>query len=155
MYTEDDLKSVKRQIRSLLIKIAILFAIFLTISLLLANNLSNPIGLIILVVGLCICEFIWGIYGKPVATYKKFLQEILTGRKRQQRNYVIDVGSKPVYKDNELFYYEILVKEDREDEMEQMLLQDTNKTFPSIEKGSWYEFTLYQNYIVDLEEIYT
>ncbi len=153
MYTENDFLSVKKQIQSVLIKVLIIFAIFLTISLVVAKNVSNPLGLFILVIGLCVCEFIWGIYGKPVVTYKKFLQEILTGRQRQQERYVVDIGEEPVYKDNRLFYYEILVKEDEEDDMEQMLLIDSNKVFPSIKEGKWYEFALYQNYVVDVKEI--
>lgn len=153
MYTEDDLISVRSQIRGLIIKIVILFAIFLTVSLILAKNISNPLGLFILIVGLCICEFIWGIYGKPVVIYKKFLQELLTGRKRQQTGYVVSIGSEPVYKDNKLFYYEIFIKENVDDDIDKMLLMDNNKDFPPIEKGKWYEFTLYQNYIVDMKEI--
>ena len=37
--------------------------------------------------------------------------------------------------------------------MEQMLLIDSNKVFPSIKEGKWYEFALYQNYVVDVKEI--
>lgn len=153
MYTNDDFNSVKKQIRSVLIKVAIIFAVFLTISLIVAKNVSNPLGLFILIIGICIDGFIWGIYGKPVVIYKNFVREILTGRKQKRNGYVVRIGSEPTYKDNRLFYYEVFVKDDEDEEMEQMLLLDSNKEFPNMQENSWYEFELYQNYIIDVEKM--
>ena len=155
MYTSDDFYAIKRQIRSVLIKVAIIFAVFLTISLIIAKKISNPLGLLVLIIGICIDEFIWGIYGKPVVTYKKFVREILTGRERQKRGYIVEIGAEPVYKDNKLFYYEIFIKEDKSDDVEQMLLLDSNKELPDLQYGRWYEFQLYQNYIIDVQKATT
>ena len=153
MYTKDDFDALKKQVLTWVIVLLGVFGIFLTIALLVSKNVSNPLGLFILVIGVCVDEFIWGVYLRPVVTYRKFVREILTGRERQRRGYVVDIGEKPVYKDNKLFYYEVFIQEDESDDVKQMLLLDGNKEPQSIKNDNWYEFDIYQNYITGINPI--
>lgn len=153
MYTEQDLMQTKTQIRDTSIKIFIMLAVFLVCSIFVAKYAKNALGLIILLVGICLSIFFWGIYGTPVATYYKFLKELFTGRSRLKKARIQSVSNKPVYKDNKLFYYEIMVKEDSDDEIEQMLLFDANKTLKNVKPKEWYEFEVYQNFIIDMKSI--
>lgn len=153
MYTREYYDAIKRQIRSMLIKIAIIFVIFLAIALTVAKNVDNTLGLIILILGVCIDQFIWGIYGRPVWTYRSFVREVMTGRERHKESFIVGISDEPVYKDNKLFYYEVFIKEDHQDEVEQLLLFDGNMDPSSLQYDNLYTFKLYQNYIVGVKDI--
>ena len=153
MYTRDDFDALRKQVLTWAIILIGIFGVFLAVALLVSKNISNPLGLFILVIGVCVDEFIWGVYLRPVVTYRKFVREILTGRERQKRGYVVDIGERPVYKDNKLFYYEVFIQDDESNDISQMLLLDSNKEIQGIKNENWYDFNLYQNYIIGVNPV--
>lgn len=147
MYSEQDLQEVQHQLKRISIRVGIIFLLFLVGSIILANSINNKLGMVVLILGVCLNVFIWGMYGTPVLAYYRFLKDILTGRLRMETGLVKRVDSKPVYKDNKLFYYEIWIDEDG---TERMLLSDANKPFPNIQEGKKYQFQVFQNFITDI-----
>lgn len=108
---------------------------------------NNTLGMIILLIGICLDIFIWGMYGSQVLAYYRFLGDMFTGRQRVESGVVKRVGTQPVYKDNKLYYYEVLIENDG---VEQMLLVDANKPLPDIQVGKKYEFKVFQNFVIDI-----
>ncbi|MBM7581626.1 hypothetical protein JOD02_000449 [Caldicoprobacter guelmensis] len=147
MYSQGDLQQTGKQLKRIIILLGAVLIAFLVISIILANTVSNTVGMIILLVGICLDIFIWGVYGSQILAYYRFLSDMFTGRQRVETGVVKRVGSQPVYKDNKLYYYEVLIDNDG---VEQMLLIDANKPLPSLQVGQKYEFKVFQNFVIDV-----
>lgn len=147
MYSQEDLQQTGKQLKRIIILLGSILIAFLILSIILANTISNTVGMIILLVGICIDIFIWGVYGSQILAYYRFLNDMFTGRQRVEAGVVKRVGSQPVYKDNKLYYYEVLIDNDG---VEQMLLIDANKPLPNLQVGQKYEFKVFQNFVIDV-----
>lgn len=147
MYSQEDLQQTGKQLKRIFFITGIILVGFLIISIILANVVNNTLGMVVLLVGICIDIFIWGVYGSQVLAYYRFLKDIFTGRQRVEAGVVKKVGTQPVYKDNKLFYYEVLIENDG---TELMLLVDANKPLPNIQVGKRYEFKVSQNFVIDI-----
>lgn len=148
MYSMDDLLSVKSQIKKYLIIVIGIFVVFLAAAIITKDS-NNILSTAILVIGVCIDVFIWGMYVSPVIAYYRYVRDIITGRSRVITGIVKKVGKEPVYKDNKLFYYEVVIEED---EVERVLLLDDQKKWPEIFTGKVYEFKMYENYVINIAE---
>jgi len=148
MYSQSDLVDTKNQIKKIFLIILVIFALFLTAAIIIKQS-NDTLGMIIIVVGVCIDIFIWGMYGTPVMAYYRYVRDIITGRSRNIKGIVKRVGTEPVYKDNKLFYYEILIEEDG---IERVLFLDNQKKWPKIVTDKTYEFQIYENYVMNIKE---
>ena len=144
MYDEKLLQGVMHQIKVTIIAISITFILSLILSALIASAFSNSLGMILLTLGICVCIFIWGIYGTPVANYYNLVKDMTTGRSRTIDGTVKKVGVAPVYKDSKLYFYEVLIDEAGE---ERLLLNDANSPIKGIEENQRYLFDIHENYI--------
>lgn len=147
MYSKEDLQQTGKQLKRVIFILAGVLIAFLVISIVLAKMVNNTLGMVILLIGVCLDIFVWGIYGSQILAYYRFLSDMFTGRQRVETGVVKRVGTQPVYKDNKLYYYEILIENDG---VEQMLLIDANKPLPQIQEGQRYEFKVFQNFVVDI-----
>jgi len=147
VYSQEDLQQTGKQLKRIIILLGAVLIAFLVISIALANMVNNTLGMIILLIGICLDIFIWGLYGSQVLAYYRFLGDMFTGRQRVESGVVKRVGTQPVYKDNKLYYYEVLIENDG---VEQMLLVDANKPLPNIQVGQKYEFKVFQNFVIDI-----
>ena len=77
MYKHEDIYEVRKQINLMIAVIAIIFAAFLIISVVVASTVNNRLGMIILIIGICLDIFVWGMYGSPILAYHSFLKDIL------------------------------------------------------------------------------
>ena len=80
----------------------------------------------------------------------KYIKDLVTGRSREIQGLVKDVSDHPVYKDNKLYYYEVIIEED---EIERILLLDDQKDWPSLDINKVYKFEIHENYVKDLQPI--
>jgi len=147
MYTIEEINKIKLQIRNSVLFLISLFILSLSLSILIAFQMSDTLGLVFMSVAMCICVFYWGLFGSPVVNYYYFLREITTGRSRNLIGRVKIVSEKPVYKDIKLFFYEVIVEEKGED---RLLLIDANAAFPEIKENQNYEFKVHENYVIEL-----
>lgn len=152
MYTETDFTEVKQQFKKIIILSAgILFAfIILTVAFLLRR--PTWIGATVLSIGVCLAVFIWGVYGTPTYNYYRYLKDIMEGRTREMRGRVVKVADAPVYKDNRLLFYEVVVK-DEEDGIEKILLYDDNKGRPELNVDRSYFFRTHQSFVIHIAKL--
>lgn len=148
VYSSKDLLSVRSQIKKYVIIATGIFVVFLAAAIMTKNS-NSTLSTAVLVVGVSIDIFIWGMYLSPVISYYRYIRDIITGRSRVIRGIVKEVGKEAVYKDNKLFYYEVVIEED---EVERVLLLDEQKEWPEILTGKTYEFKIYENYVIDIAE---
>lgn len=147
MYREEDLQQTGKQLKKVILVMSAVLVAFLAISIALASLVNNTLGLIVLLSGICLDIFIWGVYGSQILAYYRFLRDMFTGRQRVESGVVKRVGNQPVYKDNKLYYYEVLIENDG---VERILLVDANKPLPDIQVGQRYEFKVFQNFVIDI-----
>lgn len=147
MYREEDLQQTGKQLKKVILVMSAVLVAFLAISIALASLVNNTLGLIVLLIGICLDIFIWGVYGSQILAYYRFLRDMFTGRQRVESGVVKRVGNQPVYKDNKLYYYEVLIENDG---VERILLVDANKPMPDIQVGQKYEFKVFQNFVIDM-----
>lgn len=147
MYKQEDLQQTGKQLKRIILIISAILVLFIAISIILANAVDNTLGLVVLLVGICLDIFIWGVYGSQLLAYYRFLRDMFTGRQRVESGIVKRVETRPVYKDNRLYYYEVLIENDG---VEQMLLVDANKPLPNLQVGQRYEFKVFQNFVMDI-----
>ncbi|MFS8500522.1 MAG: hypothetical protein FWJ59_01805 [Caldicoprobacter sp.] len=147
MYREEDLQQTGKQLKKVILVMSAVLVAFLAISIALASLVNNTLGLIVLLIGICLDIFIWGVYGSQILAYYRFLRDMFTGRQRVESGVVKRVGNQPVYKDNKLYYYEVLIENDG---VERILLVDANKPLPDIQVGQKYEFKVFQNFVIDI-----
>lgn len=147
MYREEDLQQTGKQLKKVILVMGAVLVAFLAISIALASLVNNTLGLIVLLIGICLDIFIWGVYGSQILAYYRFLRDMFTGRQRVESGVVKRVGNQPVYKDNKLYYYEVLIENDG---VERILLVDANKPLPDIQVGQKYEFKVFQNFVIDM-----
>lgn len=147
MYRQEDLQQTGKQLKNVILVISAVLIAFLAISIALASLVNNTLGLIVLLIGICLDIFIWGVYGSQILAYYRFLGDMFTGRQRVESGVVKRVGNQPVYKDNKLYYYEVLIENDG---VERILLVDANKPMPDIQVGQRYEFKVFQNFVIDI-----
>lgn len=147
MYREEDLQQTGKQLKKVILVMSAVLVAFLAISIALASLVNNTLGLIVLLIGICLDIFIWGVYGSQILAYYRFLRDMFTGRQRVESGVVKRVGNQPVYKDNKLYYYEVLIENDG---VKRILLVDANKPLPDIQVGQKYEFKVFQNFVIDM-----
>ncbi|HOB19960.1 MAG TPA: hypothetical protein PK830_01090 [Candidatus Atribacteria bacterium] len=147
MYSEEEQLQVHKQFKSNLITAILVLVLFLAIALAFMTRLEQWIGAVFLSVGVCISLFLLLIYTLPVWYYYRFVSDIVNGRSREIQARVIRVADKPVYKDNKLLYYEVIVIED---DVERMLLFDANKGRPEVKQGDMAIFRIHENFIVNI-----
>ena len=123
-YSQQDLDNITKQLRNAVILLLAILLGFLVISIIIANLVTNVAGMVVMVVGVCAAVFFWGMYISPVNAYYRFIRDLITGRSREIQGLVKDVSDHPVYKDNKLYYYEVIIEED---EIERILLLDDQK----------------------------
>ncbi|HHY82672.1 MAG TPA: hypothetical protein GX505_08335 [Clostridiales bacterium] len=152
MYKEIDFIEIKKQLNKMIILVAAIFFAFLIPSVAFMLRLPQWIGAVFLSVGVSLVIFIWGVYGTPTLNYYRYIKDIMEGRIRETKGIVANIAQEPVYKDNRLLYYEILIN-DLEDDVERVLLYDENKGKPNLEVGSKYLFRTFQNFITNIESL--
>lgn len=147
MYREAELNSVGKQLKRILLLAGGVLFIFLTAAFSFMTRWPSWIGTIFLLFGVVFCVFLWGIYGTPVLAYYRFVRDIVTGRSREVSGKVLRVEKEPVYKDNKLLYYEVIIEEDK---VERLLLLDANRETPPLMINTAYTFRVHENFIVDI-----
>lgn len=147
MYNEQELTEVSKQLKMAKTRVFSVFLIIFAVSILLAVKVSNTVGMILLVLGVCGSIFFWGVYVNPLKLYRQFLNDILMGQRRTLIGKVKKINDEPNYKENRLYYYEIIVDEDN---VERQLLMDANKPIPALEIGKDYIFSMYETFIIDV-----
>jgi len=145
---DEAIRKIVYQIKIALLVICIIFILSLALSIFIAYAFSNQIGMLLLTMGVCLCVFVWGIYGTPLVSYYIFAKDMITGRSRSVDGIVLKIGSTPVYKDNKLYFYEILIDEDGE---ERLLLNDANSPIQGIKENQRYLFNIHENYIKNVQ----
>lgn len=151
MYNETDYTEIKSQLKKIIIIAIVISLIFIIPSLIFLLRKPQWIGASVLSVGTCLVVFISGVYGTPIYNYYRYLRDIKEGRTQEVKGQVVNITDEPVYKDNRLLFYEILIK-DAKDGLEKLLLFDENKGKPQIAAGSNYSFRTHQNYIVQIND---
>lgn len=151
MYSQEDLKELNGRVKTIVISTAVIFIGFLIAAIYVAVNNAQWLGQLILIIGVCIDIFIWGIKVTPTLCYRGFVKEILTGLSRTEQGRVISISNEPVYKDNRLFYYEVLIMQD--DGTQRILLLDVYKNAKDLREGAEYDFKIHDNYIIDYVEV--
>lgn len=144
MYDEKLLHKVMHQVKVTMFVVSIIFILSLVLSILIASTFSNNLGMALLIIGICLCIFIWGVYGTPVVNYYNFAKDMASGRSRTIDGTVKKVGVTPVYKDSKLYFYEVLIDEAGE---ERLLLNDANSPIKGIEENQRCLFNIHENYI--------
>jgi hypothetical protein len=144
MYDEKVLHKIMHQIKVTILVGSVLFILSLVLSIMIASAFSNNLGMLLLIAGISLCIFIWGIYGTPVLNYYNFVKNMITGRSRTIDGKVKKIGVTPVYKDNKLYFYEVLIDESGE---ERLLLNDINTPVEGIRENQRYLFDIHENYI--------
>ncbi|NLN41224.1 MAG: hypothetical protein GX160_04430 [Clostridiales bacterium] len=149
-YSQQDLDNITKQLIKAIILLGAIFLVFLVISIFVANSVANQVGMLVMLVGVCIAIFFWGMYVNSVYAYYKYIKDLVTGRSREIQGLVKAVSDHPVYKDNKLFYYEVTIEED---EIERVLLLDDQKDWPKINTDKLYKFEIHENYVKDFHQI--
>jgi len=144
MYDEKLLQRVMHQIKVTIFVVSVIFVLSLVLSVLIAYAFSGNLGMALLTLGICLCIFVWGVYGTPVVNYYSFAKDMTSGRSRTIDGTVTKVGVTPVYKDNKLYFYEVLIVETGE---ERLLLNDANSPIEGIEENQRCLFDIHENYI--------
>jgi hypothetical protein len=151
VYNETDYIEVREQRKKIMLLTAGIFLAFLIPAIAFLLRKPQWIGATFLSVGVCLAIFVWGVYGTPIYSYHRFIRDIMEGRTRELKGRVMQVAERPIYKDNRLLYYEIVVM-DMEDEVERVVLYDNNKGEPPLEVGRSYTFGIHQNFIVQISK---
>lgn len=146
MYNRGDLDNITKQVKKTIILLLASLIFFIIISIIAANLLHNWLGMIMLVLGVCIIMFTWGMYATPIFAYSRFIRELVTGRTREIQGLVKNLSKNPVYKDNKLYFYELNIVEDG---IERMLLLDDQKDWPQIQPNKVYNFQIHESFITD------
>lgn len=150
MYTEQDLINITKQFKKILGLLFAILLLFIGISIAIAKLVSNRLGMIVMVLGVCVDIFVWGMYATPIFAYYNFIKDLITGRTRDIEAIVKEMGSYPVYKDNKLYFYEVTIEEDG---VERIVLLDDQKEWPHIHTNKVYSFQIHQNFVKDFKQI--
>ncbi|NLI61169.1 MAG: GIY-YIG nuclease family protein [Clostridiales bacterium] len=148
MYSQQDLQSINKQLKKVVIGLIAIFLFFLIISIFIKNSVNNITGMIVMILGVCLNIFLWSMYASPIFAYYKFVKDIVTGRTREIQGLVKNISTQPLYKDNKLFYYEVIIEENG---VERMLLLDDQKEWPKINKNELYNFQIHDNFITAIK----
>lgn len=148
VYGEADFLSIKQQVKKTLIVIVVIFLAFLITAVAFMLRQPQWMGAGFLIIGVCICIFILGIYGTPAIAYYRYVRDITEGKTREIKGKVIKLSEQPVYKDNKLFFYELWIIDDESEE--RVLLYDRNKGEPHIGLNQEYTFEIHENFIVNI-----
>jgi len=147
MYPEAFVESVSAQNKAMIRNAVIIVLASLVISILVGVFVSNPVGLVLLCLGIAAYVAYWGLRGSQVWAYHRFTMEMCLGRHREIETEILRVSEEPVYKDNKLYYYEIEIIQD---DVERMLLWDANFPLPEIKPGQKVRFSVVDKYIWDI-----
>jgi hypothetical protein len=151
VYSETDFTEVRGQLKKVILLSAGILLVFIILTTAFLLRQPQWIGATVLSAGVCLAVFIWGVFGTPTYSYYHYIKDIAEGRTREMKGSVVKLTDTPVYKDNRLLFYEVLVK-DQEDGIEKVLLFDENKGKPELHIGRAYTFRTHQNFIIHLEE---
>lgn len=145
-YNEEFEQSCKKQIIRNTILTTIMLIVSIAAAIVVKKTVSNNWGILVLIIGVLGFSFISGIWVLPVWRYYRFVRDVITGRNRKTSAMLLVAEEKAVYKDNKLYFYEIMVLED---DVERKLLYDENREFPKdLLPGCKYEFTTYESIII-------
>lgn len=147
LYNEELLNSTAKQLKHTALKVIALFLAFILVSIFVGVLVSNTLGMLVLVLGVSLCLLFWGIYGTPVFGYYRFIKDILLGKSRKVHAVITKVSDQPIYKDNKLYFYEIIVVEN---DTERLLLFDSNLSEFKFELSQSYTFEVHDNYITNI-----
>ncbi len=148
MYDDIILQKIVHQIKVTMLVVFVTFILSIVLSVLIASAFSGNLGMVLLTLGVCLCIFIWGVYGTPVINYYSFVKDMTTGRSRTVDGTVKKIGATPLYKDNKLYFYEILIDEAGE---ERLLLKDANFPIEGINENQRFLFNIHENYIKNVQ----
>lgn len=147
MYDDKVLQKIMHQIKVTIFAVSVIFILSIVLSIVIAFLFSNNVGVALLTAGICLCIFVWGIYGTPVLNYYNFVKDITTGRSRTIDGTVKKIGATPIYKDNKLYFYEVLIDEAGE---ERLILNDANYPIEGIKENQRCLFDIHENYIKNI-----
>ena len=149
-YSEKDLKDVLKQLWIYISVGIVLLAGGITAGYVVALNVNNSLGTIVIGFTAFLCVFVFGLLIAPCYNYYKYMLDSLTGRKRVSSGIVKSVGTKKVYKDNKNHYYEV--------DLEvapgkfALLLYDANLGKPNLTEGERIKCLCYENYILKIQD---
>ena len=149
-YNQQDFNSITKQLKRTIILLLGILVVFLIAAILTANLVTNRVGMVVMIVGVCLDVFLWGIYANPILAYYRFIRDLVTGRTREIQGLVKEISERPVYKDNKLYYYELTIEDDG---IERVLLLDNQKNWPKLNFNRLYSFEIHENYVKDLNQI--
>ena len=144
MYPEAFVMKVNTQSRAMIRNTVIIALVSLAASIPVGVFVSNPAGFILLALGICALIAYWGVRGSQVWAYHHFAMDMCMGRHREIEVDIVRISGEPLYKDNKLYYYEILTVQDG---VERMLLWDANFPLPDIRPGQKARFSVVDKYI--------
>ncbi len=150
MYKDDDLTAMAEQLKKTIVLMIVILATFIIISVVIAKFLSNKVGMVVMIFGVCLEVFILGVYTTPILAYYRYIRDLTIGRTRGIKGIVKSVRDRPVYKDNKLFFYEIIIEEDG---IERVLLLDEQISWPKISPNKEYMFQVHESFIMSLNPV--
>lgn len=148
-YSGKDLKSVLTQlIIGAVIDVA-LVVVGIVLGYTVAMNNGLFLGIIVLYIFLFLAIFVLGNFVLPCVYYYKYLMEVFTGKYNKRTGVIKKIGSKPMYKDNKNYYYEIDV--DLGEGMYGLFLYDANLGKPKLDIDERKTLICYENFIIKTE----
>lgn len=148
-YSEASIHKIRKQfIVSIIIAAAILIG-FLTVACLFLTFVP-VLGYLFLVAGVSIVIFVLGMYTVPMFRYMNLIKEFLIGRSNELVGTVKSISPRPFYRDNKLYFYELLVEED---DIDRMILYDANLGEPEFQVGEAYKFRIHEVYMLDYSKV--
>lgn len=148
-YSGKDLKSVLTQLIVNAVIDVMLLAAGIAFGYIVAMNKSLFAGIMVMYVFLFAAIFVLGNFVLPCVYYYKYLLEIFTGKYSKRSGTVSKISSKPIYKDNKNYYYEIDVE--LGEDMYCLFLYDANLGKPTMTVGEYKTLICYENFIVKTE----
>lgn len=150
MYGEHDLNNITKQFKRILMLLFTSLVIFIVISIAIAKLVNNRFGMVVMLLGVCVDVFIWGMYATPIFAYYNFIKDLVTGRSREIQGLIKNISDNSVYKDNKLYFYEVTIEDDG---VERVLLLDNQKEWPHVNINRLYSFQIHENFVKDLKQI--
>ncbi len=152
MYTEEDMKNSRKETSGFiwkLVGIAALMAGFWVLACILRIDLIGYAASVAAGIG---GVLLWGVKGSELFSYRKFLKDLQTSRKRELSGTVRSIDG-PVYVRRDLMFMEMIVESDDEDESEDRKIYfDCRKWPENIRENDHVRFNISSNVVVDILE---
>jgi len=145
-YTQESLLKIKKQRSRMLMLLAVIVILSLIMGIAIPLGTQSKYGIIIGSIGIASAVFLWGIRGSQIQAYYKYVAEIVTGRVREASFTILDMGQTPIYKDNQLLFYEVKVHD--VNQVERTMLVDRMQGRIELEIGRTYTFYVHGQYIL-------